>query len=52
MVKKTHGPVSIRDRGLGEEDTHGVGTGPNTTLLSDTLQSIGLAESGEKEWSM
>ncbi len=29
----------------GEEHDHGVGVGVNTTLLSDTLQSIGLAES-------
>ena len=28
-----------------EEHEHGVGTGVNTTLLSDTLKSIGLTES-------
>jgi hypothetical protein len=28
-----------------EEDEHGVGPGVNTTLLSDTLQFIGLGES-------
>jgi len=27
-----------------EEYEHGVGAGVNTTLLSDTLQSIGLVE--------
>ncbi len=28
-----------------ESEEHGVGTGSNTTLVSDTLQSIGLTES-------
>jgi hypothetical protein len=27
-----------------EEHEHGVGAGANTTLMSDTLQSTGLAE--------
>ena len=30
-----------------EDHDHGVGSGANSTLLSDTLQSIGLAESSD-----